>query len=52
MIKYIVDPCKSVEHSHEWIHSIAMSQSQIEDIWNQWSEQTDPLQVPMLKRVV
>jgi hypothetical protein len=50
--KYTVDPCKNVDHSHKWIHSGAMSQNQIEDIWNQWSEQIDPLQVPMSKRVV
>jgi hypothetical protein len=42
----------NVDHSHEWIHSGAMSHNQIEDIWSQWSEQIDPLQVPMSKRVV
>jgi len=29
-----------------------MSHNQIEDIWNQRSEQDDPFQVPMSKRVV
>jgi hypothetical protein len=37
-----------IDHSHEWIHKWSyVSKSKSEDIWSQWSEQVDPLQVPM-----
>jgi hypothetical protein len=38
----------NVYHFHEWIHSGAMSHNIKEDIWSQ----TDPLQVPILKKVI
>jgi hypothetical protein len=51
---------KNTQWIHEKMKIIAMNgytmdlciRLKIEDICNQWSEQTDPLQVPMLKRVV
>jgi hypothetical protein len=52
MRKYTVDPCKNVDHSHNGYTVELCLRIKIEDIWNQWSEQIDPLQVPMSKRVV